>query len=714
MHIINPKKALIALQKNSKFVICCLIIGISIGFLYSVLVFKPVFCSKAEILIKQKTQKGKEEPVQNILATQMEILKSESLAESVWNKIKDKHKLNYNDKNGIEKIRRSIKLKNPSNTNIINVFASWTKPEIARDIASETISAYMNKISDLQKQGYSREIKLLEKNLEKKEKELLQVRKKIKEYKTNNSIIDFDTDLKNISKKISTLENKHQELMITAATEAYKIKSAAKILGIKNYNLNTPGVFLETKNLSSKLENLQDKMAGLSSKYTEIHPEIKNIKSRISRLETQIEDRLKLSLGKNTDNNEEIISSPAGKYLMEVLISSKKKYGEIQLQSNEIKNRLNLLKNKRKQIPENQYALTNYKQKETVLAETLNILNANKAELEFFKSTIPVRISLVDNPVIPQAPLFPNRFELVIMFMMFFGSVGLKIAFAKDFFKNSYNTAEEMEKDLKTDVLGVIPWLKQDMHDDTYILEAIDETASFYSLAYQKTISGLKIKGSFDETKALSFTSSEYTKNRSTIIMNLAYSLSRTGQSVIVVDADFRTPSVGKEMDFEVCPHYSLTELLSVINKEIKQKGDFDENKINMFIRSIPNVDNFYMLQNSGNVPDPCEFLYSESFRQLIITLKKKYDWVFIDTPPALAVPDAFMTGLYVDGTVIITGLETSKSNLKKIHKQFKNYNINIFGIIARDYQKEEAFFSSKYIKLMIERLMIKKERALT
>ena len=58
----------------------------------------------------------------------------------------------------------------------------------------------------------------------------------------------------------------------------------------------------------------------------------------------------------------------------------------------------------------------------------------------------------------------------------------------------------------------------------------------------------------------------------------------------------------------------------------------------------------------------------------LIRILKKRFDWVFIDTPPVLAVPDAMAISSQTDGMIITTGLETKKQTLKKILKQFRSY----------------------------------------
>ncbi len=715
----SPKKIFATLKRNSKFMFIFTIAGIIAGILYACIIFKPAYKAQAKLLIKNPAQtafvnyKNGTADIsiedRNFIFTQMEILKSEQLASKVWKKIKEKHNLNYKDREGIEKVKNAISVNNPGNTNVIKLTASWLKPEIAQAIALSAISAYRDLSIDIE----SGDRLAVEKKLQQTQQELLKVRNKIKDFKKKNSTIDLEQEAKDLTARIMTLENKQQELDLAAATEAYKINTIARNLDIQDYDIKRTAAAGNIINLSSKLEALQDQLAGLSTKYTELHPDVKNIKSRIERLEGQIQNQLELSLGNKLKNNKLKVSDPVRVGMMEVLISSKEKYKQLQAQNQNLVRTLKELEQKRSEIPQRQFILKDYEQQEASLINIVNNLKSKQAELHIKEAEIPVSARILDSPAIPASVTFPGRLEVIMIVKFFFGLLASMFILTREYLKNSYSDAEEMEKDLNTPVLGVIPWLDIELYDEQDVMYAIEETASFYSLAYQKTVSGMRIKGDFRNNRAISFTSSEFSKNRSTIIMNIAYSLSRTGESVVVMDADFRTPSIGKDMNFDVNSKYSLAQLLALINKDIQETGGFDEEKINLYTRSIPNVNKFFIIPNSGNVADPCEFLYSQAFEYLVKTLKNKYDWVLIDSPPAMAVPDAFMAGRYADGTIIISGLETNKSVLRKIHRQFKDYNISVLGVIARELQEKEAIFSNKYIRQMINRLIPQNEGAL-
>ncbi|MCK7516053.1 MAG: CpsD/CapB family tyrosine-protein kinase [Desulfobacterales bacterium] len=272
--------------------------------------------------------------------------------------------------------------------------------------------------------------------------------------------------------------------------------------------------------------------------------------------------------------------------------------------------------------------------------------------------------------------------------------------------KDTYDEPDQIEEELKAPVLGVIPWLDKQTYNEPNALLAIDDSASFYSLAYQMAVSSLRIRAYNTGAKTFVFSSAEFSKSRSTILMNMAHGLNRAGRSVVVVDADFRTPCIHKEFGLQANEQFNLTELLTNITRELRENGEFNWKYLSYFTQELPESKNLFVISNIGNVSDPNEFLYSNAFNALIQKLKEQYDWVLIDTPPVLAVPDALTTSSYGDGMVLITGIETTKTNLRKISKTLSNYHIPVFGVIARKAQTKEAVLSNEYIKQMISNMV--------
>jgi capsular exopolysaccharide synthesis family protein len=436
------------------------------------------------------------------------------------------------------------------------------------------------------------------------------------------------------------------------------------------------------------------------------HPTMANIASRIESLKAQIQEQIKMSVGPYLQNNQIVISDPVRTGMMESLAVSEANSSGLRAQAMLLKKALNELNSRKALIPVRELTLSNYLQQELNWAGIVNTLKAKQVEAEIKESEVISNISVVDTPALPVFATFPGKPQLIALFAIFAGLLSSVYAVIKSLLRNNYDNVEEMESDLNLPVLGVIPWIDNEAYNESDVAFAVDETTSFYALAYQKIISGMRIKGYNSGNKALAFTSSEFSKYRSTIITNIAYGLSKTGQSVVIVDADFRTPSIARELEIERAIKYSLSELIVNAAKDIQETGSFNTDRINMFVRPVPGSNNLFAVPNSENVSDPCEFLHSEAFKLIIQELKNRYDWVLVDVPPALAVPDAMTVGSAVDGMVIVTGLEVNRSVLNKVCRQFENYKINVFGVIAREMQTNEAASSNEYIKQMISKMM--------
>jgi capsular exopolysaccharide synthesis family protein len=267
-----------------------------------------------------------------------------------------------------------------------------------------------------------------------------------------------------------------------------------------------------------------------------------------------------------------------------------------------------------------------------------------------------------------------------------------------------------MEKDINAPVLGIIPWLEKQLYNESGSNISVEESASFYTLAYQKLISAIKIRGYRSRVKSIAFTSTDYSKVRSSILINIAKGLSKAGQKVILVDADFRTPSLHKEAAVINSNKKNLRELLM----DATRSSHYDWNNVVNYIQNSGYSENMHIITNGGNVSEPSEFLHSQAFPDLIKHLSVHYDWVLIDMPPISAVPDCITASIAYDGLMLMTGIETTKTTLKKVAKMLNDYKAPVFGIIGREKQEEEAVTSNKYLKQIVSAMKPREEEAET
>ena len=188
--------------------------------------------------------------------------------------------------------------------------------------------------------------------------------------------------------------------------------------------------------------------------------------------------------------------------------------------------------------------------------------------------------------------------------------------------------------------------------------------------------------------KALLVTSAFSAEGKTTTCINLAATLAQTDAKVLLIDADMRKPRV------HTCLGVKNTEGLanhlggfSDIDTIIK-KSEFDFDYI-----------------TAGNIPpNPAELLSSAKCGKFLETVKERYDYVVIDTPPVNVVADSLSISSYVKNVVFVCRCGVSiTSEVKKAVSTLEFAHARILGFITidssrkkvQDYSKNYYYYSN-------------------
>lgn len=148
----------------------------------------------------------------------------------------------------------------------------------------------------------------------------------------------------------------------------------------------------------------------------------------------------------------------------------------------------------------------------------------------------------------------------------------------------------------------------------------------------------------------------------------MAIALSQAGQSVALVDADLRRPSVAEYLGLE--GNAGLTTVLigqSEVESLLQPWGEHE----------------LYVLTAGQIPPNPSELLGSEAMFQLVRRLEERFDSVIIDAPPLIPVTDASVLAQAVGGVVVVAGAAKIKTqDLEKSITSLRLVNANILGIV--------------------------------
>ena len=203
------------------------------------------------------------------------------------------------------------------------------------------------------------------------------------------------------------------------------------------------------------------------------------------------------------------------------------------------------------------------------------------------------------------------------------------------------------------------------------------------------------------ESKTICLTSSDAGEGKSWVSANLAISCAQYGKKVLIVDADLRKGR--QHRIFRKSNRTGLSDLLKDLRGNLKEDDvQKIEEELTLKIQDTEEQ-NVYLLP-SGPVPfNPSELLGTANIDFLLDLLKKEFDLIIIDTPPASIITDALLFATKVDYMFLVaSSRKTKKETLLNTKKAIEAVGGKIPGIIlnqiSTDRRKEYAKSYQKYV----------------
>ncbi len=203
--------------------------------------------------------------------------------------------------------------------------------------------------------------------------------------------------------------------------------------------------------------------------------------------------------------------------------------------------------------------------------------------------------------------------------------------------------------------------------------------AAQISSDYQTIRTNLTLLGTGGMPKLLCVTSPGPREGKSSFSMNLATSLSKSGERVLLVDGDLRKPDTLRQMRSA-----HMTEHVSHVPIE-------GGSEYSIWSVSATGLD--ILVPNAGNRGDVFELIASPAMAQRIMNLSQKYDHIIIDTPPLLAFPDALIWAR-IAGVAIMIGFaqKTTIGDLMEAKDRLSQTNAQLLGTVLNNVKMSHGY----------------------
>jgi capsular exopolysaccharide synthesis family protein len=266
--------------------------------------------------------------------------------------------------------------------------------------------------------------------------------------------------------------------------------------------------------------------------------------------------------------------------------------------------------------------------------ENLQLTRAKLADriwTQIVEDSIPrnLIVEILDPAEPVMRPIKPNKIFNIGLGVMIGLAMGIGLAFFIEYLDTSVKTIDDVERALQAPVLGVIP------QNVGYLIN--EGPDSPHAEAYRVLRTNILFSLKDPKLNTVTVVSAGAGEGKSTTIFNLATVFAQNGSRVLLVDSDLRRPSIHKIL--------KVSNSIGLTNYLLKQ------NSLEDVIQTSPLATLDFL--PSGKLPSSSMgVLSSAQMKELIRDLKRRYDYVFFDSPPIMGVSDASILASEVDAVL--------------------------------------------------------------
>ena len=348
---------------------------------------------------------------------------------------------------------------------------------------------------------------------------------------------------------------------------------------------------------------------------------------------------------------------------------------ETQASLKNIKRRIGTYNSRLRSLPKKEQGLIKFERNYNLTAANYEYLKQKQYEAGTAIAANVSDIKILDKAKdVGQGPISPKPlFNYLVAAML---SLGLPLLFiiVKEALSNKIMTVEDIEKNYKIPVLGVIGRANIDSY--LAVFEKPKSTLAESFRAIRSNIQFLFKKGG--RSKTIVVTSSVSGEGKTLCSVNMASVFAMSEKKVILLGMDFRKPKLHEDIN--------ATNEVGLVNYLI------DQIELEEAIQptQVPNLD----VITAGPVPpNPSELLLSDQTGKLMEYLKENYDYILIDTPPVGLVADAIELFKYADAVIyVIRQNYTQRGMPKMIDDKYKNGEVKNISYVLNDFTIKDSY----------------------
>jgi capsular exopolysaccharide synthesis family protein len=287
-----------------------------------------------------------------------------------------------------------------------------------------------------------------------------------------------------------------------------------------------------------------------------------------------------------------------------------------------------------------------------------------------------------------QAPSYPPKSLIALLGIAGGMMIGVTIALLREGGDHTFRRADQIEALTGLPVMAMVPQVAGRQQPAMQVLR---QPTSAYSEALRRLHIGVELSETANSPKTILISSATPSEGKSVMVASLGRLLASNGKRVLLIDCDWRSPRL--HQIFRCSNRDGLASLL------VDKASDL-ENTIHH--DALSGVD---VMPSGPWSPRSAHLLSSDRMRHLLEALEQHYEFIILDTPPALVTADVLSLSRLVEKVVFVVRWgHTRQEAVIEALKQIIDAQGDVAGVVMsrvvskqyRQYSYGDPFFEAK------------------
>lgn len=320
---------------------------------------------------------------------------------------------------------------------------------------------------------------------------------------------------------------------------------------------------------------------------------------------------------------------------------------------------------------------------------TIKLIGEREAELSQVTAQAltanAARVQVVQTETVPDLPTFPKIIIMIPLGVILLTGLVAGVVVVIEILDQRVKTPADLAMGGRINVLGIVPDAAEDPsspeHPDSVFRDLPGSVLAEHYRQLRTRVGKAMDRGGH---KTLLIVGANPESGATSVVSNLGSALVAAGHSVLVIDANFRRPSLHKSFDVKPTPGLAdvLTGASSFDSALVKAQGQPD------------------LLPAGTTEKRLVENLGSRSMDDVLEQAKSSYEYVLLDVAPAVVAGDAHSLAGRCDATMLVVrALQAKRGMVGRLRNELSDSRAEFIGAMINCVRSSAGGYMRKNIK---------------